>query len=119
MADSKQEKLFGGFRLEDATPIKEINLDKCSNRIYRLPDNSEILVTRMEKDYVWSKHSKQRANTEMCDHAHLCLVKSGRLCVKLNDSSEMHLKAGDVAFIPKQHDSFVEGDEPCEIIDFR
>lgn len=73
----------------------------------------------LEPGFRWSQHVKPIAGTERCEASHLTLIVSGRLHVVMENGEELDLQAGDVAFIPPGHDSWVVGNEPCVALDFK
>jgi quercetin dioxygenase-like cupin family protein len=55
----------------------------------------------------WSEHVKPIAGTELCEAEHNVLVLQGEMIVTMKDGTELHLKPGDVAYIPPGHDAVV------------
>jgi len=49
---------------------------------------------------------------------HTGYVISGRFRVRTDAGQEMEFGAGDAHSVPSGHDAWVEGSEPCVIIDF-
>jgi quercetin dioxygenase-like cupin family protein len=43
---------------------------------------------------------------------HVGLVLSGEVVAKMDDGTELVMKAGDLFYVPPGHDSWVVGDEP-------
>lgn len=66
----------------------------------------------------WSKDVKPTVNTSSCQVSHLQYVMNGKLHVKMDDGTELELKAGDAAAIPPGHDAWVVGDDPFTAIEF-
>jgi hypothetical protein len=50
--------------------------------------------------------------------SHLAYIIRGRLAVRMDDGGRFELRPGDCVEINGDHDSWVVGDEPCEIVDF-
>ncbi len=66
----------------------------------------------------WTEHVRPGAGTATCEVAHLGLVLTGRAMVRMNDGTEIELKAGDLFEVPPGHDSWVVGDEPYVSVHF-
>jgi class 3 adenylate cyclase len=71
----------------------------------------------LEPGWRWSEHMGPAMGTTSCPIHHIQVVLSGRFGVRMDDGEEVVLKAGDVADIPPGHDAWVEGDEPCVLLD--
>ncbi len=65
----------------------------------------------------WSGDVKPLAGTDSCQAAHTGYVISGHLRVRTEDGRELGLGPGDAHLIPAGHDAWVEGNEPCVILD--
>ncbi len=66
----------------------------------------------------WSADMKPIAGTDSCQVEHTGYVISGRLRVRTDDGREMTFGPGDAHAVPAGHDAWVEGSEPCVIVDF-
>ncbi|MGW5676625.1 cupin domain-containing protein [Streptomyces sp. NPDC003860] len=71
-----------------------------------------------ETGWRWSEHVKPLAGTDSCQSAHTGYVVSGRMKVVMNDGESAEAGPGDFVEIPSGHDAWVEGDEPCVVIDW-
>jgi class 3 adenylate cyclase len=72
----------------------------------------------LEPGWRWSEHMGPLMGTSSCPIHHLQIVLSGRFAVRMDDSEDVVvLKAGDVVDIPPGHDAWVDGDEPCVLLD--
>lgn len=71
-----------------------------------------------EPGWRWSEHVRPIAQTQLCEVEHLGYVVSGRMHVRMSDGTQAEFKAGDVMGVKPQHDAWVEGNEPCVVIDF-
>lgn len=67
----------------------------------------------------WSKDVKPVLGTPSCQFHHQGLVISGRMHIIMDDGGEYSLSPGEVFDVPPGHDSFVVGDEPHVVIEFR
>lgn len=67
----------------------------------------------------WSESVKPIAKTKSCEAPHFQYHISGTLHVKMDDGTEMDLKAGDIAYLPSGHDAWVVGNEPAVVVDFQ
>lgn len=70
-----------------------------------------------EPGWRWSEHVKPIAGTNSCQAAHLGVQLTGTMHIKMDDGTEMDLRAGQVLNIPPGHDGWVVGDEPVIVID--
>jgi mannose-6-phosphate isomerase-like protein (cupin superfamily) len=67
----------------------------------------------------WSESVKPLAKTKSCEAPHFQYHVSGTLRVKMDDGTEVDLKAGDVSLLPNGHDAWVVGNEPAVLVDFQ
>ena len=72
-----------------------------------------------EPGWKWSESVKPLAKTESCEAPHFQYHVSGTLRVKMDDGTEVDLKAGDVSLLPTGHDAWVVGNEPAVVVDFQ
>jgi uncharacterized cupin superfamily protein len=71
-----------------------------------------------EAGWKWSECVKPIAGTDSCEIAHLGIVESGRMHIRMDDGEEAEIGPGDVIMIPPGHDAWVVGDEACVVLDF-
>jgi hypothetical protein len=71
-----------------------------------------------EPGWKWSECLKPIAGTESCEVAHLGVVQSGRMHVRMNDGQEAEMGPGEILEIPPGHDAWVVGNETCVVFDF-
>jgi hypothetical protein len=67
----------------------------------------------------WSESVKPLVKTKSCEAPHFQYHVSGTLRVKMDDGTEVDLKAGDVSLLPTGHDAWVVGNEPAVVVDFQ
>ena len=67
----------------------------------------------------WSESVKPLAKTKSCEAPHFQYHVSGTLRVKMDDGTQVDLKAGDVSLLPSGHDAWVVGNEPVVVVDFQ
>ena len=67
----------------------------------------------------WSESVKPLVKTKSCEAPHFQYHVSGTLRVKMDDGTEVDLKAGDVSLLPSGHDAWVVGNEPAVVVDFQ
>ncbi len=65
-----------------------------------------------EPGWVWKKHVGDPAGEATCMVEHVGLVISGHAMVKMDDGTEVDMRAGDLFYVPPGHDSWVVGDHP-------
>ena len=80
----------------------------------------EVAVGRflLQPGWRWSKDVAPIAGTRSCQHRHLGYTISGSLHVRMDDGSELVIRAGDAYEIPPGHDGWVEGDEAWDSVEF-
>ena len=72
-----------------------------------------------EPGWRWSSHVKPIAGTDSCMAAHMGYLVSGRMTVRMDDGQEQSFEAGDLMIASPGHDAWVEGDEPCVVVDWQ
>ena len=70
-----------------------------------------------EPGWRWSEDVKPIAGTDSCQVRHTGLCLSGSMTVRMDDGTELTVAPGDVVLIEPGHDAWVEGDEPCILLD--
>jgi class 3 adenylate cyclase len=75
----------------------------------------EIVVGRLTQQpgWRWSEQVKPIAGTESCQFHHVGVGLSGAAMIRMDDGTELAIRAGDVFDIPPGHDQWVLGDEPA------
>jgi class 3 adenylate cyclase len=84
--------------------------------IYNL-DDLVFGRTVFEPGWVWSKHVKPIAGTDLCQYHHIGVSLSGTLGVRMADGSTGEIGPNRVFEIPGGHDAWVVGDEAWITID--
>jgi uncharacterized cupin superfamily protein len=72
----------------------------------------------VEPGWKWSTCVKPLVGTESCQAAHVGYMLQGRLGVRMDDGTEIQIKAGDAYRIEPGHDGWVEGDENTIGVEF-
>jgi quercetin dioxygenase-like cupin family protein len=98
---------------DDTRPFK----DKGHVQVVNIGGGVVGLAT-FEPGWRWSDHVKPIAGTESCQAAHVGYVISGHQVIRMDDGTELEIRAGDVVSIPAGHDGWTIGDEPCIVLDF-
>jgi quercetin dioxygenase-like cupin family protein len=68
-------------------------------------------VATYEPGWRWAEHVGRKTGEALCQVEHLGYVVSGTAAVRMQDGSEVVMKAGDFFAIPPGHDSWVIGEE--------
>jgi len=94
------------------TPDETLSFPKGSASTVRVGD---LVVGRLEQQpgWRWSEQVKPIAGTESCQFHHIGVGISGAAMIRMDDGTEVLIKAGDVFDIPPGHDQWVVGDEPA------
>jgi hypothetical protein len=66
----------------------------------------------------WSKNIKPIIGTDLCMHAHVGFLASGRIHMEFADGCIREFVAPQVVMIEPGHDGWVEGNEPAVLIEF-
>jgi len=95
-----------------ATPDESLSFPKGSASTVRVGD---LVVGRLEQQpgWRWSEQVKPIAGTESCQFHHIGVAISGAAMIRMDDGTELLVKAGDVFDIPPGHDQWVVGDQPA------
>lgn len=67
----------------------------------------------------WSNDIQPTTGADSCQVNHFAVILSGRMHVRMNDGTEQEFGPGNVGIVPAGHDAWVEGDQPCVMIDFQ
>jgi Cupin domain len=70
-----------------------------------------------EPGWKWSEDVKPVAGTDSCRVRHTGICLSGNITVRANDGTEETYRPGDVFVIEPGHDAWVDGSEPCVLLD--
>jgi mannose-6-phosphate isomerase-like protein (cupin superfamily) len=100
------------------SPEETRNVNKGKVEVLNLA-GTQVMRATFEPGWKWSECVKPIAGTDSCQVAHLIYTISGKMIVRMDDGSEIEVKAGDVTSIPPGHDAWIEGDEKYVGIDFQ
>ena len=70
-----------------------------------------------EPGWRWSEDVRPIAGTDSCQVRHTGLCLSGRMTVRMDDGTEVHVGPGDVVLLEPGHDAWTDGDEACVLVD--
>jgi hypothetical protein len=70
-----------------------------------------------EPGWKWSRDVKPIAETDSCMAAHSGYCIKGRMVIQMSSGEQFTVQEGDAFHIPPGHDAWVEGTEPCVLID--
>ena len=96
-------------------PDEVLHLDGGAANTVRLGD---LVIGRVELEpgWRWSERLRQTAGTDSCQFHHTGVVIAGVSHFRMDDGTELDIRAGDVFDIPPGHDNWVTGDEPAVAI---
>jgi quercetin dioxygenase-like cupin family protein len=94
-----------------AEPNETRRFEKGRFDVYRVGP-ATIGRATYDPGWRWSEHVAPTAGTDSCQVEHVGLVLSGEVVAKMDDGTELVMKAGDLFYVPPGHDSWVVGDEP-------
>ena len=80
-------------------------------------DDAVVGQGTFEPGWRWSVDVKPLAGTKSCMTSHTGYCISGRMTIKMDDGEQFNLEPGAAFHIPPGHDAWVEGNEPCLLID--
>jgi hypothetical protein len=70
-----------------------------------------------EPGWKWSVDVKPIAGTDSCQVLHTGFCVSGSMTVRMDDGVETTISSGDVVRIEPGHDAWVDGPDPCILLD--
>ena len=76
-----------------------------------------VLEGTFEPGWKWSADVKPIAGTDSCQVLHTGFCVSGTMTIRMNDGTESTVSAGDVVRIEPGHDAWVDGPDPCILLD--
>jgi class 3 adenylate cyclase len=100
-----------------ADPANQRPLSRASGSVAQV---GRLAVGRatLEPGWRWSQDVKPAVGTEWCQAHHIHVLVAGRFAVRLADSDDVEeFGPGDVFDIPPEHDAWVVGDDPVDLID--
>jgi hypothetical protein len=80
--------------------------------------NSRVKRVVYPVDFRWSKNMKPVVGTDLCQHAHVGFLASGRFNIQYADGAVEEFVAPQVVAIAPGHDGWVVGAEPAVLIEF-
>lgn len=80
--------------------------------------DTDVARLVFEKGWRWSEDLKPIVKTESCQVHHVGYLLAGTLRTRMDDGTELDMKAGEVADIPPGHDGWVVGDETVVFVQF-
>jgi hypothetical protein len=92
-------------------PTETREFEKGRFDVYRVGPTTLGRAT-YEPGWKWSEHVGAATGQTSCQVEHVGVVLSGAAVAKMDDGTELTMRAGDFFFIPPGHDSWVVGDEP-------
>jgi hypothetical protein len=97
------------------------------DEVRRFPNGEASLVQlgdvslgmgRLRPGWSFESSMKSLVGKDSCPFRHVGYAFSGRLSVKMNDGSELHVGPGEGYVIPAGHQASVEGDEDFVALEF-
>jgi hypothetical protein len=98
------------------TPDERHGFENASVNVVNLPGVT-IARTVYQPGWKWSADVKPVVGTEACQAAHTGYILSGWLHARMDDGREYDFGPGDAHVVSAGHDAWVEGDEPCVVLD--
>ena len=77
-----------------------------------------VIKITLKPGWKWSNDVKPQIGTDSCQATHTGVITSGKICAKMDDSTEIKYSAGDAYHISPGHDAWVEGDESVTAYEF-
>jgi hypothetical protein len=98
------------------TPDERRSFENAAVNVVNLPG---VTITRSvyQPGWKWSADIKPVVGTEACQATHTGYIISGRLQARMDDGREYAFGPGDAHVLSAGHDAWVEGDEPCVVLD--
>ena len=99
------------------TPDESRTPEKTKIDVVKLGSVTALRIT-LQPGWVWSECIGPVAGTDTCQAHHVGCVESGKAVIKMNDDTEMVIKAGDAYVIEPGHDAWIDGNEPFVAYEF-
>lgn len=93
-------------------------MEKLTIAIYKDSKGCTMAHGIFEPGFKWSEHAKPFVGTDSCQVAHTGYVVTGAAVIRDAAGQETTVKKGDFYHVEPGHDSWVVGNEKCEMIDF-
>jgi ketosteroid isomerase-like protein len=71
-----------------------------------------------EPGWRWSVDVAPMAGTQSCQVRHLGYMSTGAMAIRMDDGTELTIKAGEIFDLPPGHDAWVVGEDACEMVDY-
>lgn len=97
------------INLSDPTEVR--TFEKGRFELYRVGPMTLGRAT-YEPGWRWSEHVGRATGESSCQVEHVGLVMGGAAVAKMDDGTELVMRAGDFFYVPPGHDSWVVGEEP-------
>jgi hypothetical protein len=97
------------------------------DEVRRFPNGEAMLITlgtvslgmgRLRPGWSFESSMKSFVGTESCPFRHVGYAFAGRLAVRMDDGSELLVRAGEGYVIPAGHQAAVDGDEDFVALEF-
>src|ERR1700759_156721 len=98
------------------TPDERHAFEHASLNVVNLPGVT-IARTVYQPGWKWSTDVRPVVGTQACQAIHTGYIISGRLHARMDDGREYDFGPGDAHVMSAGHDAWVEGDEPCVVLD--
>ena len=82
-------------------------------------DSGPVGRATFQPGWKWSEHVKPIAGTDSCQAPHMGYMISGSMTVVMDDGQRETFVAGDFMQADPGHDAWIEGDEPCVVVDWQ
>ena len=99
------------------TPDESRTPEKTKVDVVSLGSVTALRIT-LQPGWVWSECIGPVAGTDTCQAHHVGCVESGEVVIKMDDGTEMVIKAGDAYVIEPGHDARIVGDESFVAYEF-
>lgn len=100
------------------TPDESYDFGEAGRYDISVIGNSMVARSVLNPGWSWDEHVKQYAGgAESCPETHHEYVISGRLRYLTDEGDEIHAQPGDHLVIEPGHRAWVEGDQPCLVVD--
>lgn len=86
--------------------------------ILTLAEGTELAKAVFEPGWKWSTDVKPIVKTDNCQVEHVGYCLSGSMTVRMENGHQIKINKGDAFHLSPGHDAWVEGHEPCVLLDF-
>jgi quercetin dioxygenase-like cupin family protein len=116
--DPKLNKLF---KKSFDNPDNTRQLSKSTIKSINITNDIEVNLGTFNSNWKWSTDIKPVAGTDLCMFSHVTIALGGKMKLELHNKNDNTVTSrtiteGDISIIPPNHDAYIEGNQPCNLL---